>query len=717
MKQVVLNYKTGKLRVDEVPLPSLNRSQILVRNAYSLISAGTERASIEVAKASLIQKAKQRPDQVRQVLHNLKQEGLFTTIRKVQNRLDTEVSLGYCSAGTVIDAGENVKEFKKGDRVVCTGDKYANHADVISVPQGICLSIPANVSNEEAVFAPVGAIALNGVRQAKISLGDKVAVIGLGLIGQLVVQVLKAAGCTVVGIDISKEKLAVAKKLGCDETLLSGSVSDENLARHFGKHGADAVIITASASTPEPLETAGKLCRENGKVVLIGAVPISIPRKEYYEKEIQFVVARAFGPGSYDKEYLGGQDYPQSYVKWTAKRNMQEFLQLIAEKKLNVKALITHRYHVEDASKAYDFLERPTGLVFGVVFIYGKETPKEAIVFNTDTSTARKKANLKIGFIGAGNFAQGYLLPSVLNSGVASLQGVATSKPVTANNALRKFGFGYATCDYSQILKDKQTDIVFVATRHDMHAKLAAETLKAGKALFVEKPLAMNRKELRDVVTAYNKTKHPYLMIGFNRRFSPFTQEMKAFFQGRIEPMSIHYRVNAEPLPKDHWVYDQSEGGGRLLGEMAHFIDFMQFMCDSVPTSVYAIGNQHGRDEDLQVILQFADGSTGSITYVTSGDRMYPREYVEIYSGGKIGVIHNFKKSERIVNGRRKTSSRFQRDMGHKAEVAAVIESAKEGKQSPIPFDQIVLATLATFAIEDSKRQGVPKQVDVRELL
>lgn len=751
MKAIVQNYKTGELLVQDAPLPALIASGLLVRNSYSLISTGTERSKIELARSNLLDKARQRPDQVRQVLNNLRQEGLIPTYHKVMTRLNSLITLGYCSAGMVIEVGEGAQEFQIGDRVACAGEGYACHAEVVYVPRNLCVKVPDAVSFDHAAFAPLGAVALQGVRQARAAVGENVAVIGLGLVGLLTVQLLKAAGCRVLGMDLNPDRCRLAQQLGADATADSGRRTADLAVEMTVGHGVDAVIITAATKSSAPIELAGRLCREKGRIVVVGAVPVNVPRKEFYEKELDVCISRAFGPGTYDKRFVEqGVDYPYGYVRWTAQRNMEAFLNLVAEGKIALDPLITHRFPIDEAPKAYDLLHNPQGRVLGILFEYDTSAdcrPPTAVVWLTDTDNVQRSAceRVTVGFIGAGNFAQAYLLPNFRRLDGVTLRGVATATSVSATNASRKFGFGYCTCNYHEILNDPEINCVVIATRHNLHAPLTAEALHRGKHVFVEKPLALNVKQLQQVIEAYreamvlvgpegetgregDKEIHsltpspPLLGVGFNRRFSPFIQELKKFLVHRTGPLVMTYRVNAGYVPPDHWVHDPVEGGGRILGEVCHFVDLLQHLAGARACRVFAqtthTHNGYIPDQDnVQVTISFTNGSTGIITYTAAGDLSFPRERLEVFADGSVAVVDNFREAVFTRRGRRKGMRRWSQEMGHRYEVEAFVEAVRQGEPAPIPFDEIVLTTLTTLQILESLRSGLPVEIDLSQIL
>ncbi len=714
MKQVIQNFKTGKLYVDEVPLPALAPAMVLVENKFSLISAGTERGTVKVGKASLLGKAKQRPDLVAQVIQNLKKEGLKATIDKVRTKLDSLKALGYSTAGGVIASMDTNNIFKRGDRVACAGQDYASHAEIVSVPQNLVVKIPDGVSYEEASFTTLGAIALQGIRQADPKLGENVCVIGLGLLGQLTCQLLKANGCRVFGVDISEQLSSLSKTLGADESTRRDNPDLQNMISNFTSgHGFDYTIRPAATTSNDPIELAGEITRRKGKVIVVGAVRLDVPRDpHFYKKELDLRMSCSYGPGRYDKNYEeNGADYPFAYVRWTEQRNMEAFLQLVSEKKVNLMPLITHNFEIGEAEKAYD-------IVMGKV-----SDPHIAILLNYPANNEKFKTNfilrpvalqqINLAFIGAGSFAQSYLIPAVKEYG-ASLHTVVTSKGITAKNVADKFGFGNASSDIKDVLANEQINTIFVATPHQYHASYALACLKIGKSVFVEKPLALSIEEL-DEIKQECEEMNSNLMVGFNRRFSPVARELKKHFDDIKEPLVMNYRVNAGFISKDHWTQDENVGGGRIIGEVCHFIDLMQFLSGSLPESVYAqcisSGNERLKNDDNIVItISFKNGSVGSIVYVANGDKSLPKERLEIFGGGKVGVIDDFKQG--IIHAGNKSRTIKSDGKGHRQEVHAFLEAIKEGHAMPISFESIYYTTKATFKITDSLRTGLPQLIN-----
>lgn len=716
MKQLLQNYKTGELKIAEVPAPALKPGGVLVKNHYSLVSAGTERAVIEFAKQSLIEKARSRPDLVKQVLNKIRTDGLISTYRAAMQRLDEPLPLGYSSAGEVIEVGQGVEEFCKGDLVACGGGGYASHAEVVFVPKNLAVKIPENVTTKEAAFVTLGAIALQGVRRAELTPGERVAVIGLGLIGQLTVQILNAYGFPVLGLDVSQKQVEKALKLGLREAAVIGLDDVEKVASAFSDgQGVDAVIITAATKGNEPIKLAGRICRDKGRVSVVGDVGMDIPRNIYYEKELDLRISRSYGPGRYDSNYEErGIDYPIGYVRWTEKRNMEEFLRLISIGRVDVKSMITHIFKIEDALKAYELiLENPNKEDFTAVLLEydpAKEhTPK--ITLKAGPSVKRTKVPVvNVGLIGGGSFAKSVILPNLKKLDKVHVKAVATATGKSAQAIAKKYGCEYATTDYREILNDEDINLVIIATRHNLHAPIAIEALKRDKNVHVEKPLALNTEELRAVIEA-EKNSQGRLMVGFNRRFAPQAIKAKETLSNRKTSLMIYYRINAGYIPSDHWIHDPVEGGGRIIGEVCHFVDFLHFLTGSAPIRVYATKISQGRaviaEDNVIITIDFADGSTGSILYTTLGSKSLPKEYVEIFADGKNIIINNFKMGGPLS---------LRQDKGHYGEFKAFIQAILEGQPSPIPMTELALTTLTTFKIHKSLEQGGPVSISLEEL-
>jgi predicted dehydrogenase/threonine dehydrogenase-like Zn-dependent dehydrogenase len=715
MKQVLQNYKTGKLELAEVPAPALKSGGILVKNHYSLVSAGTEKAVIEFAKQSLASKARSRPDLAKQVLNKIKTDGLLSTYRAAMQRLDEPVPLGYSCAGEVIEVGRGAEEFVKGDLVACGGGGYASHAEVVFVPKNLVVRIPDNMSMKEAAFVTLGAIAMQGVRRAELTPGEHVAVIGLGLIGQLTVQILQAYGFPVLGLDVSQRQVEKALKLGLQEGAVIGQDDVEKVASVFSDgQGVDAVIITAATKSNEPVELAGRICRDKGQVSAVGDVKMDIPRNIYYEKELDFRISRSYGPGRYDPDYEEkGIDYPIGYVRWTEKRNMEQFLRLISIGHLDVKPMITHIFKIEDALKAYELiLENPNKEDFTAVLLEydpAKEH-KPTVILTKGEKRVSGSDVVNVGLIGGGGFAKSTILPNLKKLDKVRIKAVATATGRSAKDIAKKYGCEYATTDYREILHDEDIHLVIIATRHNLHVPLTIEALKRGKNVHVEKPLALNMKQLKAVIEA-ERDSQGRLIVGFNRRFAIQTSKAKKLFSKRKTPLMIHYRINAGYIPPDHWVHDPVQGGGRIIGEVCHFVDFLQFVTGAAPERVYATkisgsGNVISED-NVNITIDFVDGSRGSILYTALGSKSMPKEYIEIFGNGKNMIINNFKTGSFLS---------LTQDKGHYGEFKAFIEAILNGKPSPISVADLALTTLVTFKIHESLKQGEPMPINLAEV-
>jgi predicted dehydrogenase/threonine dehydrogenase-like Zn-dependent dehydrogenase len=713
MKQVIQNFKSGELSVGDVPPPALKPGGVLVRTARSLISAGTERGTVSVGQSSLVGKARKRPDLVRQVIDNVRREGVAATVAKVRTRLESLKPLGYSASGIVVAVGDGVTDLRVGDRVACAGANYASHAEVVFVPRNLCTPIPPGATLDDAAYTTLGAIAMQGVRQADVRLGETVVVIGLGLIGQLTAQLVRASGCRVAGVDVDADMVALAASLGADLALNRSDDIERKIDAFTGGAGADAVIITASANSNDPVELAGRVARDRARVVVVGLVPVDVPRSPYYEKELDVRMSRSYGPGRYDPEYEErGRDYPIAYVRWTEGRNMSSFLDLVASGRIRLDALTTHRFPLDRAVNAYDVVlgksgERPCGILLE----YGDGAAlEERIDRKPRSATSRSDGKVGVAFVGAGNFATASLIPPLKRSPVVELTGVATSSGLTAKGVADKFDFAFTASGIEHVLDDPSTTCVFVATRHNLHHTLAAKALAANRAVFVEKPLAVDRAGLREVVDAARGSQSQ-LMVGFNRRFAPLAVKLRAAFEKRSGPAVLHFRVNAGFVPKTHWTQDPVEGGGRIVGEGCHFIDFVQFMTGAIPVRVAASavrsGNARETDSDsVAITLGMSDGSIGSILYVAIGDKRFPKERFEVFADGNAGVIDDFKSGLLVRNGREEALKGGAQDKGHDAEVAAFVDAVRTGVPAPIALDSLVATTIASFAVLDALRTG-----------
>ncbi|HEX7294158.1 MAG TPA: bi-domain-containing oxidoreductase, partial [Pyrinomonadaceae bacterium] len=586
MKQVLQNRKTGRPFVGEVPVPALQRGRVLVRTVASLISAGTERAAVELVSKGLVQEARQRPDLVKAVVAKVKNEGLLNTFASVRDTMAASQALGYSAAGIVAAVGEDVSEFQVGDRVACAGVGYASHAEVLSVPKNLCVHLPEGVSFESGAYGTLGAIALQGVRLAEPTLGESVVVIGLGLVGQLTVQLLKANGCRVFGLDLDEARVALARELGADNASVSSEASAKEIETWTRGHGADAVLITAATDSNEPVELAARVSRLKGRVIVVGMTGMNIPRAPFFSRELKLVISMSYGPGRYDPEYEErGHDYPLPYVRWTEKRNIESFLELIGAGRINVERLTTHRFPIAEADRAYQLISgelREPNL--GVVLNYD---PEAEVIRKVSLGAAQVgKQSIALGVIGAGGYVPAMLLPHFKTEGV-EFRSIATASGISAHDVGKRFGFAYAVSSAEEVLDDSNVNLIVIGTRHDLHAELARKALERNKHVFVEKPLALNDEQLDAVLDAAGSSTGR-LMVGFNRRFSPLAQRAKEFFNERDTPLSMVYRVNAGRIPKEHWTQNAEEGGGRIVGEVCHFIDLMQFLTGAPPVSVFA---------------------------------------------------------------------------------------------------------------------------------
>lgn len=712
MKQVLQNFRSGELKVDEVPESIVRGGGVLVRTARSLVSAGTEKMAVELAQKSLVGKAKERPDLVRQVIGKIRRDGFLSTFRAVQARLDTPLALGYSAAGTVRETGRGAEEFRAGDRVACAGMNYASHAETIFVPTNLAVKIPEGVGFDEAAFVTLGAIALQGVRTSEAKLGETVAVIGLGLLGQLTIQILKAAGCRVIGIDLDAEKTELARRHGADMAVLRGDDVETAVAQFTDGYGVDAVIIAAAAESNDPVELAGAIARDRAIVSMVGAVGMNVPRKVYYEKELQLRLSRSYGPGRYDAQYEeGGVDYPIGYVRWTERRNMGEFLRLVAAKSVALDHLITHRIPIAEAGRAYDIITGKNREPYlGILLTYDDNTSGSSRVVNLDAGRRAKAVDgaLRLGVIGAGNFAKSVLLPRLAKMRDVRLEAVATATGRNAKAVGEQYGFRTCTTDYREVINRSEIDAVLIATRHDSHAAMTVEALEAGKTVYVEKPLALDREGLDLAAKAVADT-GGRVMVGFNRRFSSLSRAMGEAFAG-VGPLAIVYRVNAGEAPRESWIQGR-EGGGRILGEVCHFLDYLQFLTRADPVEVYAA--QTGDSPDtVAITVRMSDGSVGNINYFATGDRGVAKERIEVYGGGRTGVIDDFRALEIYSNGRRRLTKRIAQDKGFDEMLKAFASAARNRTEMPIAWRSIVMTTAATLAIVDSIARGGPEAVD-----
>ncbi len=706
MKQLLQNLKTGQAVVEEVPVPTPRKGMALVKTAASLVSAGTERMVVEFAEKNLVGKARSRPDLVKQVIDKALREGLINTAQAAFNRLDEPMALGYSSAGTIVELGEGMDGFHVGQRVACAGGGYAVHAEYAVVPRNLLVPMPDGLDFESAAFATLGAIALHGFRLADPKLGETVAVIGVGLLGLMTLQLAEAAGCRAIGIDVDSERVALAESLGL--SACSRDRAEDAVQAFTANRGADSVIICADTPSNDPVTLAGSIARDRAHIVATGAVGLEFPRKIYFEKELDFVNSRSYGPGRYDTLYEeSGVDYPIGYVRWTEGRNLEAVVDLLASGKMDVKPLITHRLPIEKAEEAYEIITGKKEEPFiGVVLTYDEEkkTEERKVEFPAVTHHA---SLVKLGMIGAGLFANATLLPALKKTNI-ELVGIASAGGLKAQHSAKKFSFGYATSSADEIINDENVNTVAILTRHDLHSELVIKALEAGKHVFVEKPLAVNAEQLTQVEEAL--THHASLVtVGFNRRFAPLAKELGNFYADRVEPIHVHYRINAGYIPLKHWLHDPEQGGGRIIGEGCHFIDFVTFLVGEAPISVSAHAlpdNGKYREDNVSMTFTFPDGSIGIVDYLANGDKSVPKERVEVFGGGKVATLNDYRSLEMVHNGKRKTiKNRLGQDKGWKDEMLALEKAVKSG-EPPIPYEQLIGVTKASFAAVESLRGG-----------
>lgn len=703
MLALLTDRKSGEVATYEVPAPELLPGGLLLRTHYSAISAGTERATLELSSKSLLAKAKARPDLVKQVIAHARQNGLKAAYQKVHAKLDSLTTLGYSCAGEVIAVGDGVHEFRPGDRIACGGGTYANHAEINFVPRNLAAHIPPQVSTAAASLTTIGAIAMQGIRQASVHVGETVAVIGAGLVGVLTIQIARAAGCRVVAIDLSPERVRRAAEFGADLALVSDDPALGSKIKEFSRYGVDAAILTAATDSTEPAEMAADILRDRGCIIVVGAVGMGVSRANMYHKELSLALSRSYGPGRYDPQYEeGGVDYPIGYVRWTEKRNMEAFLDLLASGQVNVTPLLEYRYPVGEGAKAYADLK--AGRYTSILEYNGASSAVEKPVTAAIAARPRMGSEVRVGCIGAGSFASSVIFPILQSIKGVRLQAVATTSGAGAASAQRGFGFEAAE-QPSELLNDPNVDALFVLTRHHAHATYALSGLDANKPLFVEKPLAVDRPQLAQLKEAYARQartgRTPFVMVGFNRRFAPFTEKIRQCFAGRREPMLIHARINAGHIPHDHWIHSD---GGRIVGEFCHFVDWARFTIGSPIRSVTAAGLPDGARynlDNLAVMLKFVDGSVANLLYLANGDRAVPKEFFEVFCQGAVARLDDFRTLELARNGKVQKFRGLQ-DKGHRQELQLTIDAIRSGSPSPISFDELVDVTETTFLVRDA---------------
>jgi predicted dehydrogenase/threonine dehydrogenase-like Zn-dependent dehydrogenase len=716
VKQILQNFKTGALEVHEVPMPLLQPNGVLVRTHHSVISAGTEGGTVRLAKKNLLDKARSRPDLVGKVLGVVRSDGIMAAYQAVANNLDSPVPLGYSLAGEVVAVGAGIGDLKPGDRVACFGSMVANHAELNFIPRNLCVRVPDGVDLRHAAFCMIAAIALNGVRRAQIDIGSNVLVIGLGLIGQITVQLLRAAGCRVFGIDLDQAKLDLARSCGAEQALLRSAANLKEAILAFSDGlGVDATIITAAAPTADPIELAGVVTRQRGRVVALGRLPYELPRDEYLFKEIDFVTTLAFGPGVNDPNYESkGQDYPAAFVRWSGNRNIQAILNLIKSGQLNMAPLITHEFALAEADKAFALL---TG---------ENREPSVAVVLNYDTAQPLLRSPMAlaaaarppvvggvpgVSVIGAGSHAVSFLLKAIDATGTHK-RGILSAGGFKGKWYGEKYGFAFAAAEAADLFDDAATSAVFILSRHDTHAELTLQALAAGKDVFVEKPLCLKPAEL-DAIVAAQAQSGARVMVGYNRRFAPLGQKLQAAFAGHAQPISVLYRMNAGFRPAKHWLHDAEVGGGLILGEGVHFLDFMQFVVGAAPRRVFA-QSLHSATHDIidadnvSINVQYEDGSIGTLLYLSNGDKAMGRERIEVFGDNCTAVLEDWRSLVIAKNGKKdKTTHAMLQDKGFNPEVAAFMHAVASGSAMPREFADTVAGMRVAFAALESLRTGL----------
>ena len=692
MKRILHSFKTGMIEIVETPCPQVKPGHLLIQTSRSLISPGTEKMLIDFGKASIIEKIRRQPDKVRMVLDKIKTDGVLPALEAVRNKLDQPIPLGYCNVGTILEVGEGVSEWSVGDRVVSNG----SHAEIVAVPKNLCCKIPDVVSDDDAVFTVLGAIALQGIRLANPTLGESFVVIGLGLIGLLTVQLLQANGCRVLGIDFDATKLELAKQFGADTINLSLGKDIIAKAKQFSKtRGVDGVLITASTKSNDPIHQAAQICRKRGRIILVGVAGLTLSRADFYEKELSFQVSCSYGPGRYDPHYEdAGHDYPIGFVRWTEQRHFEAVLDMLASKKLAMETLISHRFSFQNTEEAYALLSK-NDPVLGVLLEYERQgSRQDTILLNI---SSKKESSVCVGFIGSGNYASRVLIPAFQKTN-ATLKMIACREGLSGTQIGKKFGFEKSTTSAENVLHDPHINTIVIATRHNDHAYFVTEALKSNKHIFVEKPLCLTFQELNELQQAIKNSSHK-IMIGFNRRFSPHIQKIKSLLEEVSEPKSFIMTVNAGEIPRTHWTQKPAIGGGRIIGEACHFIDLLRFLAGAPITHFHTTKMQHTilHDDKASMTLSFADGSFGTIHYLANGNKAFPKERLEIFSAGRILQLDNFCKLRGYGWPTFKKMNLWRQDKGQTNCVNQFVNAIEKGLPSPIPVDELIEVSKVTL--------------------
>lgn len=715
MKQVIQDVRTGEITVLDVPAPQAGPGLALVRTAASLLSPGTERTLVEFAGRSLLGKARARPDLARRTIEKAAQEGVLATLEAVQSRLDRPVAVGYSSAGVIEELGPELAGLRVGQRVVCAGGGYAVHAELAAMPRNLMAPLPDGVSLESGCFATLAAVVLHGIRLAEVQVGHRVAVIGLGLLGQLAMRIVRAAGGRPWGVDLVESRVERARTAGCSASLRADA--DEAGPAFTAGVGFDSILICASTSSSDPVDLAGELARERARIVAVGDVGLQIPRRVYYAKELDLIVSRAYGPGRYDPEYEErGADYPIGYVRWTIARNLEAIGELLASGKLAVDDLVTHRFPVSQAPDAYQLLQDPVEDTLAIVLEYPDGTRPRRDPVRFKPASLDKTKRVRLGVIGAGNFATSTALPALSRIPEIELAAIVSGSGLSSADAGRRFGFEYAASDPRGVYQDASIDTVAILTRHNLHARQIVEAIQAGKHVFCEKPPALSTRELGEIASALRQFPSQVFTVGYNRRFAPLTTLLMEFVASAKTPCSIIYRVNAGPLPAGHWLLDEEQGGGRLIGECGHFIDLMGAIVGSPAERVLASqGAGSPGDPSYAIQIDYADGSNGSLMYATGGDRRLSKERIEYFGGGRAAVLDDFRRLELVQGGRVRAHRRWLRqDKGHRAIWSRFVAAIRAGEE-PIPYSSLFMTSAVTFAAQRAIERGQP--VEPQEFL
>ena len=693
VKQILQSLKSGVTEVADVPAPGMNRGSLLIHTSRTLISAGTERMLVDFGRANLLAKARQQPDQVKRVLEKVRTDGVLSTLQSVINKLDQPLALGYCNTGRVLEVGAGVTGFSVGDRVASNG----KHAEIVSVPVNLCAKVPDSVSDEHAAFTVIGAIALQGIRLVQPTLGEAVVVTGLGLVGLMTVQLLRAHGCRVLGIDFDPARLTLARQFGAETVDLSAGQDPVAAAQRFSRgRGVDAVLVTAATQSDEPMHQAALMCRQRGRIVLVGVTGLNLSRDDFFKKELTFQVSSSYGPGRYDPNYEEkGQDYPAGFVRWTEQRNFEAVLDMMADGRLDVGPLVSHRFPVAKAAGAYELVSGSAPSL-GILLEYpdsnGSPAPVRTVAL-APAPRARATPDPAISVIGSGNYATSVLIPAFKAAG-ARLRTVASIGGVSGLHAGRKFNFEQTTTDTAAVLGDPDTNTVVITTRHDSHSRLVQQALEAGKNVFVEKPLCLTLAELAQLEALHARLAAagpvPLVMVGFNRRFAPHVVKVKQLLEGAPGPKAFVMTVNAGAIPPDHWTQDPDVGGGRIIGEGCHFIDLLRFLAGAPITEFHVSSMRAKKADTVSIQLSFGDGSIGTVLYLANGSKAFPKERLEVFASQRVLQLDNYRKLTGFGWPGFKSMNLWSQDKGQKACAAAYVTAVRQGAASPIPFSEIV---------------------------